>query len=110
MSALPLALPRPRPVKVASADDWFFALDQRRIGAGSAAWVAQVFGVHRENGELWVQLAPLDRPASAIVLHVSPATHLDDVLEALERRQPASEGKPEVIDLVSRPPAGPPQS
>jgi hypothetical protein len=102
MSALPLTLPRPQPAKVASADDWFFALDQRRIGAGAKAWVAQVFGVYRQNGELWVQLAPLDRPASAIVVHVSPATRLDDVLDALEHRHPTGEGKPEVIDLVGR--------
>ena len=99
MNTASLAFPRPRPVKASSADDWFFALDQRQIGVGPHGWVAQVLGIHREHGGLWVQMAPLDNPSATLVLRVSTSTHLDDVLAALERRRPTEESKPEIIDF-----------
>jgi hypothetical protein len=82
------------------ADQWFAALDQHPIGSGQDGWVAQVLAVHTERDGIWVQVAPVDDPSSTIVLHVSSATHLDDVVTALERQSRPSEGPPAVIDLL----------
>jgi len=98
MHAASLAVPRPRPVKVASADDWFFALDQQPIGTGPDRRVLQVLGIHRDGGGLWIQLAPDDDPFATIVVRVSAATQLPDVLHALEHRS-HGDGRPEVVDL-----------
>jgi hypothetical protein len=81
------------------ADHWFVALDQRQIGTGTASWVAQVLGVHREKDDLWVQIAPSVDPDVTIVLRLSPATAVDEALGALERRSPVSDGGSYVIDL-----------
>ena len=98
MNAASLAIPRPRPVKVASADDWFFALDQQSVGIEPDRRVIQVLGIHRDAGGLWIQLAPDDDPFATIVVRVSVATQLQDVLDALEHRSP-SDGRPEIVDL-----------
>jgi hypothetical protein len=83
------------------SDHWFVALDQRQIGTGTASWVAQVLGVHRENDDLWVQIAPSVDPDVTIVLRLSPATAVHEALGALERRNPMSDGGSYVIDLCA---------
>jgi hypothetical protein len=83
------------------ADHWFAALDQRQIGTGTASWVAQVLGVHRENDDLWVQIAPSVDPDVTIVLRLSPATAVHEALGALERRNPMFDGGSYVIDLCA---------
>jgi hypothetical protein len=87
-------------MNISFADRWFTALDQRQIGNGAGAWIAQVLGVHEEGDALWVQVAPTDDASATIVLHVSPMTHLGDVVKALERRR-SDEGHPVVIDLLA---------
>jgi hypothetical protein len=84
------------------ADHWFVALDQRQIGTGTASWVAQVLGVHREKDDLWVQIAPSVDPDVTIVLRLSLATAVDEALGALERRNPMFDGGSYVIDLCDR--------
>ncbi len=96
--AATLPLRRPRPVKAASEGDWFFALDQRRVGTGTNGWVAQVFGIHRDQGDLWIQIAPAGTPFTTMILRLSASTHLGDVLIALEHA-PFSESGPAVVDL-----------
>ena len=98
MNAASFARSRVRPLESLSADEWFGALDQRRIGTGADSWVAQVLGVHSEREGLWVQLAPDDDAGATIVVHLSSSTQLAEVLAALERSG-SSERRPEVIDL-----------
>jgi hypothetical protein len=89
---------------IAPADRWFAALDQRPLGSGASRWVAQVLAVHTERDGLWVQIAPADNPSAIVVLHVSSTTHLDEVLDRLERQNRPEDGPPAVIDMVSGPP------
>jgi hypothetical protein len=88
-------------MQISLADHWFAALDQRPIGSGQNGWVAQVLAVHTDGDGIWVQLAPADDASSTVVLHVSSATHLDEVLRALERQSRPSAGPPAVIDLLA---------
>jgi hypothetical protein len=84
-----------------AAHRWFEFLDQRRIGAGPDSWVAQVLGVHvDEAGTVWIQLASVDNPFTAVVLHVSHTTSVDRVISALEERA-ASDTRPEIIDIAA---------
>ena len=98
MNRQSLAVLRPR-LTASSADDWFLALDQRLIGAGSNGWVAQVLGIHTERKHLWIQIAAAHNPWVSLVLRVSASTGLNDVLSALKHRRPAEETRLEVIDL-----------
>jgi hypothetical protein len=86
---------------ISFADRWFTALDQRQIGSGASGWVAQVLGVHTERDGLWVQLAPAGDLSATVVLHVSQATHLDEVVKALERRGRLDRTRTAVIDLLA---------
>jgi len=86
-----------------SADQWFAALDQRRIGAGAGSWIAQVVGVHRDDDGFWVQVSSSEDPFSTIVLHLAPTTPIDDVVTALERHSRSAEGRPALIDLAAWP-------
>lgn len=86
-------------VETTFADQWFAALDQRRIGAGARSWVAQVLGVHCEDDGLWIQLSSSEDPFATIVLHLAPTTPIDDVIAALERHR--YDGRPAIIDVVA---------
>jgi len=91
----------PRAADIRLADRWFEALDQRRIGTSAESWVAQVLGIHvDEAGAIWIQLASVDNPYTAIVVHVSPSTTVDRVVTALEERV-ASDARPEIIDIAA---------
>ena len=89
------------PVDISSADQWFAALDQRRIGADTGSWVAQVLGVHCEGDGFWVQLASSEDPFATIILHLAATTQIDEVVGALERHTHAVDGRPAVIDLAA---------
>jgi hypothetical protein len=71
---------------VSFADRWFAALDQRQIGSGDERWTAQVVAVHHEADGLWVQVAPVSDLSATILIHVSAATSLDEVLDTLEKQ------------------------
>jgi hypothetical protein len=71
---------------VSFADRWFSALDQRQIGTGDGRWTAQVVAVHHELDGLWVQVAPVSDLSATILIHVSAATSLDEVLDTLEKQ------------------------
>ena len=71
---------------VSFADRWFSALDQRQIGTGDGRWTAQVVAVHHEVDGLWVQVAPVYDLSATILIHVSAATSLDEVLDTLEKQ------------------------
>jgi hypothetical protein len=83
-----------------SADQWFAALDQRRIGAGGDSWTAVVSGVHPDGAALWIQLAPSDNPYRSIVLHVLATANVESVVSRLTCAAD-DEGRPRVIDLTA---------
>lgn len=89
------------PVETTSADQWFAALDQRRIGAGTGSWVVQVLGVHCEDDGFWIQLSSSEDSFATIVLHLAADTPIDDVLAVLERHSRPADGEPAVIDLAA---------
>ena len=77
--------PRPparhgRPV---APEQWFEALDQRRVGTSTHRWDILVTGVHASGPDCWIQVASADDLTRQLVLHVSPKTTIDDALEAL---------------------------
>lgn len=84
-----------------SADRWFSALDQRLIGIGANAWVAQVLGVHGERDGLWIQLAPVNDPFATVVLHLASTTSIEDALVALDRHSRPIDGGQAIIDLAT---------
>ena len=101
MRASALVRSRPETMDASAADHWFSALDQRQIGAGATAWVAQVLGVHPDRGALWVELARTDDPYATVVLHLSPTTSIDEAVAALGRHDRPVEGGQKIIDLVA---------
>ena len=86
-------------VDTTSADRWFAALDQRRVG-GANSWVIQVHGVHCEQDGFWIQLSSTEDPFTTIVLHLAPTTPIGDVLAAIEGHDRSSDGRPAMIDLA----------
>ena len=84
-----------------SSDQWFAALDQRKIGSGSGNWVVQVQGVHSENDGVWIQISSSEDPFATIVLHLTATTSVGDVLAALERHDHPVDGRPAIIDLAA---------
>ena len=68
------------------ADQWFAALDHCRIGVGPESSVAEVLGIHPDGETLWVQVAQIDNPYTAVILHISSASTVDQVRAALARR------------------------
>jgi hypothetical protein len=88
-------------VETRSADQWFAALDQRRIGAGAGSWVAQVLGVHCEDDGFWIQLSSSEDSFATIVIHLVSKTPMADVLAALEGHSRPSDGRPAIIDLAA---------
>jgi hypothetical protein len=88
---------------VVSADRWFEALDQRRVGADANSWIIQVHGVHCEQDGLWIQISSTDDPFSTIVLHLATDTPINDVLTALEHHDRPLDGRPAIVDLAAWP-------
>jgi hypothetical protein len=84
----------------ADVQRWFYALDQRRIDIGSRSWVVEVTGIHADDAELWIQLAPVGRPDRGIVLRVSPHTTINEAKAALEKAWSGPVTRRPVIDLT----------
>jgi hypothetical protein len=69
-----------------AADDWFDALDNRRVDGRGERRSVHVLGIHADGPDLWLQVAPSDRPEEHLVLHITPSVTLDDVLRTLRAR------------------------
>ena len=83
-----------------AADAWFRALDGRIVQMGAATCMTQVLGIHGEGSELWIQMACADNPQLSMVLHIGPATRIEEVVERLMTDPP--QGRPlEVISFPS---------
>ena len=83
-----------------AADAWFRALDGRIVQIGAVTCMTQVLGIHGEGSELWVQMACAQNPQLSMVLHIGPATRIEEVVERLMTDPP--NGRPlEVISFTS---------
>jgi hypothetical protein len=78
-------------------DCWFRALDQRRIETETYCWIAHVIGVHLADGEVWIQIAPVNTPEHSLVLHVTESTSIDLAVTALRTVPLGSASYPRVI-------------
>ena len=83
-----------------AADAWFRALDGRIVQIGAVTCMTQVLGIHGEGSELWIQMACAENPQLSVVLHIGPATRIEEVVERLTSDPP--QGRPlEVISFAS---------
>ena len=93
---------QPTDPPVSDADAWFSALDDRVIELGPAKYTARVLGIHTCPDGLWIQLSCDGGDTDvSVVIHVTPATRVEDVLLRLKVDPPL--GRPlEVIDMHGR--------
>ena len=83
------------------ADAWFSALDDRTIELGPVSCIARVLGIHAGADGLWIQLECEGNPDTSLVVHVTSATRVEEVLHRLKIDPPV--GRPlEIIDLDGR--------
>jgi hypothetical protein len=89
---------RPNDPPGSDADAWFSALDDRTIELGRNRCIARVQGIHANGDGLWIQLACEGQQDISVVVRVTSATRVDDVLERLKDDGPV--GRPmEIIDM-----------
>ena len=89
---------RPGDSPGSDADAWFAALDDRTIELGPVSCTARVLGIHTGPDGLWIQLTCEGSPDISVVVHVTPATRVEDVLQRLKVDPPV--GRPlEIIDM-----------
>ena len=83
-----------------AADAWFRALDGRIVQIGATTCMTQVLGIHEEGSELWIQMACAENPQLSVVLHIGPATRIEEVVERLTTDPPQGHSL-EVISFAS---------
>jgi hypothetical protein len=84
------------------ADQLFQELDSRAIGEGPSRWIAQVFAVHSENAEEWVQVAPIGAPSKGVVLRFSPQAEPAHAVAALTTWTSMPESaRPGIVDVLT---------
>lgn len=89
---------RPNDPPGSDADAWFSALDDRTIELGPATCIARVLGIHIGADGLWIQLACEGTAETSVVVHVTSATRVEEVLHRLKVDPPV--GRPlEVLDM-----------
>ena len=84
---------------VTPAEQWMAALDKRTID-GPEPWALHVLGVHHDDRDVWMQVAPAGDAAASIVLRVSPRATPAHVLASLRRDLPDGENYPRVLDVM----------
>ena len=72
---------QPTDPPVSDADAWFSALDGRTIELGPSTYTALVLGIHTSPDGLWIQLSCEGDTDISVVVHVTPATRVEDVTE-----------------------------
>jgi hypothetical protein len=89
---------RPADPPGSDADAWFSALDDRTIELGRNQCIARVHGIHANTDGLWIQLTCEGNQEVSVVVHVTSATRVEDVLQRLKTDGPV--GRPlELIDM-----------
>ena len=64
--------------------------------------MTQVLGIHGEGSELWIQMACAENPQLSVVLHIGPATRIEEVVERLTT-DPPQDGRSRSSPLPPRP-------
>jgi hypothetical protein len=82
------------------ADRWFRALDYRRIKTGPRCWIARVMGIHRDDREIWIQIARGNNPEKSVVLHLSGWTTVDQAIAAMKAHSIEPGPFPRVISVI----------
>jgi hypothetical protein len=67
-------------------DQWFRALDHRKIYVGLSEWLVQVTGIYVDENAVWIQISDRLRPGGSVVLRVSSTTSIDQAVRALTAR------------------------
>ena len=62
--------------------------------------MTQVLGIHGTESDLWIQMACAENPKLSVVLHVGPATQVDEVIARLATDPPIGEPL-EVVSFTS---------
>ncbi len=89
---------RPTDPPGSDADAWFSALDDRTIELGPHRCVTRVQGIHASADGLWIQLVCEGDQEISVVVRVTSATRVEDVLKRLKEDAPV--GRPlEIIDM-----------
>jgi hypothetical protein len=92
---------RPTDPPGSDADAWFSALDDRTIELGPTTCMARVQGIHTGPDGLWIQLSCEGHTEISVVVHVTTATRVEDVLIRLKTDPPV--GQPlEIVDPHGR--------
>jgi hypothetical protein len=89
---------RPTDPPGSNADAWFSALDDRTIELGPTTCMARVQGIHPGPDGLWIQLSCEGHTEISVVVHVTTATRVEDVLLRLKTDPPV--GRPlEMVEM-----------
>ena len=83
---------RPTDPPGSDADAWFSALDDRTIELGPHRCVTRVHGIHASPDGLWIQLVCESDQEISVVVRVTSATRVEDVLKRLKEDAPV--GRP----------------
>jgi hypothetical protein len=85
-----------------SREDALFAeLDHRKIGRGATSWTVEVYGIHVEKNQAWIQVAPSRDAASSVLLHIPASCSSNHALAALEAwGQESPETRSRVIEVM----------
>ena len=89
---------RPTDPPGSDADAWFSALDDRTVELDHNSCIARVQGIHANGDVLWIQLTCEGHQEVSVVVRVTSATRVEDVLQRLKADGPV--GRPlEIIDM-----------
>jgi hypothetical protein len=72
---------RPR---LSREDALFTELDHRRVGNGPDSWIVEIYGIHVEKNQAWIQIAPSTDASSSVLLHIPASCSAHHALAALE--------------------------
>jgi hypothetical protein len=66
-----------------TVDEWFAALEGRRVRRAGKSWRVEVVGIHALRPYHWFQVRLAGRPAKEVLVRVPPGTTPEVVLHAL---------------------------
>jgi hypothetical protein len=90
--ALHHGLRRPLSWSPKAHDEWYAALEGRRVRRAAHNWRVEVVGVHGAGSDYWLQLRLIGRPALERVLRVPSGTSIEAALHMVMEALDVSEG------------------
>jgi hypothetical protein len=77
------------------------ALDSRVIdGPGPEPWMIHVLGVHSDDRDVWLQIAPAGDVTASLVLRLSRQATVAHAVASLALGRPAMDRYPRIIDVM----------